>query len=139
MKKSILLFLILPILLSCSNSGFNNNNPYIPNYSFSVEINTNFGSFSNLNFVSNAIYYNGPGVGAKGIFVFNTGTGFNAFDAACPNQAINSCGVMSINGINVKCPCDNQEYSLFTGQGKLQYPLKQYRTEVNGTIIRIYN
>jgi hypothetical protein len=26
--------------------------------------------------------------GARGIIVFNTGSGYNAFDAACPNQAI---------------------------------------------------
>jgi hypothetical protein len=44
-------------------------------------------------------------------------------------------------GINVVCSCDNNEYSLFTGlsQGGSQYPLKQYRVEVNGTILRVYN
>jgi nitrite reductase/ring-hydroxylating ferredoxin subunit len=43
--------------------------------------------------------------------------------------------------INVVCSCDNNEYSLFTGlsQGGSQYPLKQYRVEVNGTILRVYN
>jgi hypothetical protein len=46
---------------------------------------------------------------------------------------------MTIKGINVICACDSAEYSLFTGQGGLQYPLKQYRVEVNGTIIRVYN
>jgi nitrite reductase/ring-hydroxylating ferredoxin subunit len=97
----------------------------------------NLPAYSNLQYPSSAIYY--PGVGAKGIFVFNTGSGYNAFDAACPNQTLSSCSTMTIKGINVVCPCDSKEYSLFTGQGGLQYPLKQYRVEVNGNVLRVYN
>jgi hypothetical protein len=40
----------------------------------------NLPAYSNLQYASNAIYY--PGVGARGIIVFNTGSGYNAFDAA---------------------------------------------------------
>jgi nitrite reductase/ring-hydroxylating ferredoxin subunit len=88
--------------------------------------------------VSNAVYY--PNVGVRGIYVFNTGSGYNAFDAACPNQALSSCSTMTLKGTNVICTCDNTEYNLFSGQspGK-QYPLKQYRYELNGNILRIYN
>jgi nitrite reductase/ring-hydroxylating ferredoxin subunit len=64
---------------------------------------------------------------------------YNAFDAACPNQVISSCSTMTLKGINVLCPCDGNEYSLFTGQGGSEYPLKQYRVEVNGNVLRIYN
>jgi hypothetical protein len=46
---------------------------------------------------------------------------------------------MTIKGINAVCPCDSKEYNLFTGQGGLQYPLKQYRVEVIGNILRIFN
>jgi hypothetical protein len=42
---------------------------------------------------------------------------------------------MTLKGINVLCPCDGNEYSLFTGQGGSEYPLKQYRVEVNGKCI----
>lgn len=138
MKKNILLFLIIPFFLCCGDNGFDNKNPYLPNYSFTLDINMNLPAYSNLQYPSNAIYYSG--IGAKGIFVFNTGSGYNAFDAACPNQALSSCSTMTIKGINVVCPCDNAEYSLFTGQspGK-QYLLKQYRVEVNGNVLRIYN
>ncbi|MFV8341821.1 hypothetical protein [Flavobacterium sp. XS2P39] len=137
MKKYILLFLIIPFFFSCSDNGFDNKNPYLPNYSFTIDINMNLPAYSNLQYPSNAIYYSGAGV--KGIFVFNTGSGYNAFDAACPNQTLSSCSTMSIKGINVICPCDSKEYSLFTGQGSLQYPLKQYRVEVNGNVLRVYN
>jgi nitrite reductase/ring-hydroxylating ferredoxin subunit len=58
----------------------------------------------------------------RGVYVFNTGSGYNAFEAACPNQALSACSTMTL-GINVVCSCDNNEYSLFTGlsQGGSQY------------------
>jgi len=138
MKKRLLLLLFLPFLFCCSNNENNNKNPYLPNYTFTIDINTNLPSYSSLQYPSNAIYYSGAGV--RGVIVFNTGSGYNAFDAACPNQALSSCSTMAINGINAVCDCDKATYNLFTGQstGK-QYPMKQYRVEVNGNIIRVYN
>jgi nitrite reductase/ring-hydroxylating ferredoxin subunit len=137
MKKHLLLFLLLPLFIGCSDSNFNNTNPYIPNYTFTIDINMNLPAYSNLRYPSNASYYSS--VGAKGVYIFNTGSGYNAFDAACPNQAISSCSTMTLKGINIVCPCDSNEYSLFTGQGGLEYPLKQYRVEVNGSVLRVYN
>ena len=139
MKKTIILLAVCLLFFSCSDNGFNNNNPYIPNYSFSVTFDTNYPAYSDLKYVSNAIYYAGPEVGPKGIYVFNTGTGYNAFDAACPNQALSSCSTLTKKGINLVCPCDEEEYNMFSGQGTLQYPLKQYRVEVIGNILRVYN
>ncbi|MBU0940477.1 MAG: hypothetical protein KKD36_03460 [Bacteroidetes bacterium] len=137
MKKVLVLLLLLPLLIGCSDNGFNNNNPFLPNYTFTVDLNMSLPAYSNLKFPSNAVYYGG--IGVRGIFVFNTGSGYTAFDAACPNQAINSCSTMTLKGITVVCACDDTEYSLFTGQGGKQYPLKQYRVEANGNILRVYN
>ena len=137
MKKYALLFLIIPFFLSCSDSGINNSNPFVPNYTFTIDVNLNLPAYSNLKFVSNAVYISG--IGARGLIIFNTGSGYNAFDAACPNQTISACSTMTINGVNAVCGCDNSEYSLFTGQGPLQYPLKQYRVQVNGNVLRVYN
>ena len=140
MKKHILLLISFLFLLGCSNNENSNKNPNIPNYSFSVEFNMNLPLYSKLRSASNAIYY--AGAGAKGIIVFNTGTGYNAFDAACPNQAISSCSTMTIKGINAVCACDSKEYLLFTGQAltaDVPYSMKQYRVEVKGDVIRVYN
>jgi nitrite reductase/ring-hydroxylating ferredoxin subunit len=137
MKKLLLLAVLSPILFSCSNNGPINNNPYIPNYTFTVDINMNLPSYSKLLYPSNAVYYAGKGV--KGLIIFNTGSGYNAFDAACPNQTPSTCSPMTIDGIDAVCSCDNKTYSLFSGQGSLQYPMKQYRVEVNGNVLRIYN
>lgn len=139
MKKYFILLIAFSILFGCSTNSNNNNNPYIPNYAVNVDINMNLPQYSDLKFVSNAVYI--PNQGARGIIVFNSGSGFNAFDAACPNQALSSCSTMTIKGgIMALCACDNAEYSLFTGQSKgKQYPLKQYRVEVNGNLLKVYN
>jgi nitrite reductase/ring-hydroxylating ferredoxin subunit len=136
MRKIILLLTLLSFFFSCNDNGFNNKNPYLPNYTFTVDINMSF--YDNLKFPSNGIYYSAEGV--RGIIIFNTGSGFNAFDAACPNQALSACSTMTVSGINSVCSCDDAKYSLFTGQspGK-QYPLKQYRVEVRGNVLRVYN
>ncbi len=149
MKKYFLLLIVLPMFFGCSTNSANNNNPYIPNYSFTVDVNMNLPAYSNLKYVTNGVYVSGYGV--RGIFVFNTGSGYVAFDAACPNQALSSCSTMTfkkldssdplaIDRTHVVCACDNAEYSLFSGQsnGK-QYSLKQYRVEVNGNLLRVYN
>lgn len=140
MKKYIF-FLIIPLLLCCSkDSGVVNNNPFLPDYPVNFEINLSLPSYNNLQFTANGVLINTSGIGIRGVFVFNTGTGYTAFDAACPNQALSDCSSMTLNGIMGVCPCDGAEYSLFTGlaQGK-NYPLKVYRTEVIGNIIRVYN
>jgi nitrite reductase/ring-hydroxylating ferredoxin subunit len=149
MKKYFLLLIAFPILFGCSTNSTNNNNPNLPNYSVNININMSLPLYSNLLYISNAVYVSGQGV--RGIVVFNSGSGYNAFDAACPNQALSSCSTMTfkkldpldplkIDQTHVVCACDGAEYSLFSGQspGK-QYPLKQYRVEVNGNLLHVYN
>ncbi len=140
MKKYILL-LILPFFMGCDKENFSNNNPYLPNYSFSLTINMALPQYSNLQFPSNAVYINNGSAGVRGIFVFNTGSGYVAFDAACPNQALSSCSTMTLSGINAICGCDNASYSLFTGQATgMQYAMKQYRVEqIDAVSLRVYN
>lgn len=137
MKKIWLLILFVSVLFSCSDSDRSNKNPYIPSYSVNLSVDMNLPSYSNLKYVSNAVIV--PNYGAKGIIIFNAGSGYNAFDAACPNQEINSCTAMTIDGINAVCSCDKTSYSLFTGLGGKEYPLKQYKVQVTGTVIHVYN
>ena len=140
MKKYLFLF-IIPFLFGCDKESVSNNNPYLPSYSFSLNINLALPQYSNLQFPSNAVFIDNGSAGVRGIFVFNTGSGYVAFDAACPNQELSSCSTMSLSGISAICPCDDATYSLFTGQapGK-QYPMKQYRVEqLNASSLKVYN
>jgi nitrite reductase/ring-hydroxylating ferredoxin subunit len=139
--KKYLILLLLPLFLSCEKENFSNNNPYLPNYGFSYNINMNLPQFNSLQFPSNGVYINNGSTGVRGIFVFNTGSGYVAFDAACPNQALSSCSTMTLSGIDAICPCDEVRYSLFSGQAQgMQYPMKRYRVEQTSEVsLRVYN
>jgi nitrite reductase/ring-hydroxylating ferredoxin subunit len=140
MKKFFLLFCLVVLSSSCSKDKVNNNNPYLPNYTFSIDIDTSLPLYNNLTFAGNGIRITQQNIGVRGIFVFNTGSGYTAFDAACPNQSLSSCSTMTLSGINAVCACDSKQYSLYTGLASgVQYPMKAYRVEVNGSVIRVYN
>jgi hypothetical protein len=127
MKRFFCLLVLFLASLSCEkDNNSNNNNPYLPNYSFDVTLNMSFPQYSSLAFPSNAVYVNSAGAGIRGLIVF---------------QALADCSTMTINGINAECACDNAEYSLFTGlaAGK-QYAMKAYRVQViDETTIKVYN
>jgi nitrite reductase/ring-hydroxylating ferredoxin subunit len=138
MKKIIVAILFISITLGCDSGSINNNNPYLPKYPVDLTINLNLPQYSNLQFASNFVVDYSQGV--RGIVIFNTGSGFNAFDIACPNQDLSTCSTMTFSGINGTCPCDGAEYSLFNGQspGK-QYPMRQYRTQISGSNLIVFN
>lgn len=137
MKKICLLIVFVSLLFSCSDNNKSNKNPNIPSYAVNLSVDMNLPAYSNLKFVSNGVIV--PNYGAKGIIIFNAGSGYNAFDAACPNQPVTGCVAMTIDGVNALCSCDKSSYSLFTGLGGKEYPLKQYRVEVTGSVIHVYN
>ena len=138
MKKFWLFIVLTSVLLSCSDNNRSNNNPNIPNYSVNAYLNTSLPTYNNLQYVSSPVYV--PSYGAKGIIVMKTGEGtYTAFDAACPNQKLTECKAMTIEGIYAVCSCDKTSYNLFTGLGGQEYPMKQYRAELSGTSVHIYN
>ena len=141
MKKILILFMFSPFIFACDGGNINYNNPNIPNYPVNLSLNLSLPQYSNLQFPSNHIIDYSQG--ARGIVVFNTGSGFNAFDLACPNEAFTVCSsAMSINGVEAKCNCNTSEnpYSLFSGQSTgQQYPMKPYHVEMSGGNLVIYN
>lgn len=141
MKKYMFLLLLLPLLFGCENDDYSNNNRYLPNYNFSIGIDMGLPLYSELQFTGNPVFINQAGIGINGVIVMNTGGSFTAWEASCPNQELSSCSRLETNGINAVCPCDDAEYSLFTGLApNKEYSLKPYRVEViSSTYIRIYN
>ncbi|MFZ4105624.1 Rieske (2Fe-2S) protein [Flavobacterium sp.] len=140
MKKILFLIFLSGLLFGCSKDKFNNTNPFLPNYNFSIDVNKNLPSYSGLNFTGNAVKAYPAKGPSRGIIIFNAGGTYNAWDGACPNQDLTTCSTLILSGSNANCACGNENYNLFTGQstGK-QYSLKQYRVEINGDIIRVYN
>jgi len=142
MKKYILLFLLIGLLSGCDSDNFSNNNRYLPNYNFQVKVDMDLPLYSQLKFTGNAVLVTTLGAGINGVIVTNTGTGFTAYEASCPNQALTNCSVLTINGIMAKCPCDGVEYFLYTGQAttKVEYGLKPYRIQqISQNVLQISN
>ena len=140
-NKILILLAFLPFLTGCDAGTINYNNPNLPNYPVNLSINTDLPQYSNVRFPSNYIVDYSQGV--AGIVVFNTGSGYNAFDLACPNEPQGTCGLaMGIHGIEAKCNCNASEtpYSLFSGQSPGQdYTMKPYRVQLSGSNLIITN
>ncbi len=141
MKKIAFLLFAIITLLSCEGDRVNRRNPHIPNYAVNIELNLTLPLYNNLQYPGNAMLVNTGNSGLNGVIVFNSGNGIVAFDATCPNQYPTSCSRLEISIPHLICPCDDVEYSLYTGlpNADLQYPLKQYRVSVTGNIVRITN
>lgn len=142
MKKIIFSCLMLSIFVSCSKNNSDVNCNYLLNVGVNATLNLNLPQYSQLAFISNAVYVSG--FGNKGIIVINTGTGFRAWDASDPNHTPNSCSTLSIESAEAVCGCDDgNTYSLFTGQPlnnpELTCGLKEYRVEQSGNSLLISN
>ena len=147
MKNLIFKTIICLLIVSCSKSNeVNNNNPYIPNYSFDTGslINTNLPQYNSLQFPGNHIIL-GNNYGVNGVVIYYiSGSQYTAFELTDPNHNIQSCSKLSVEGIIATCSCsDGNSYEIVTGQAQEgttgQYLLKPYFVEVNGNIIRVYN
>jgi len=140
MVKNLLYISILSLLLfSCSDKQ-KYNNPYLDDVSFSVSINLDLPEYSRLKFANNSVLvYN---IGIKGVIVFNTGSGFTAFEASDPNHYPSNCSQMHPDQFTCQCDCEDNKYSLYDGQhisGQGDFTLKQYHVSRSGNTLRIYN
>ncbi|MCM5661838.1 Rieske (2Fe-2S) protein [Galbibacter mesophilus] len=146
MKNLFFLPLLLIIVTACSSDDSFDNNPFLPEPSFSFNINLNLPKYASLANPGTAVYVDEPNVGIKGVFVYHYGTGtYLAWEASCPNQVPSDCSRMELSTPLVICNCDDYKYELLTGsitdyEGEEKvYPLQAYRVSVNGKNIRIYN
>lgn len=145
MKNTLFKTLICLLIVSCSKSNVNNNNPYLPNYEFDTGniINTSLPQFNDMQFPGNHIILSSD-FGINGVVVYYSGSTYSAFEITDPNHSIQTCSTLTVEGVIATCSCDDgNSYDILIGQGREgttgQYPLKRYFVEVNGSIIRVYN
>lgn len=142
MKKFLFIIIALSALISCGGDSYVMRNPYLNAGSFSAPIDITLPSYDNLRYVANPVVVTVDGWGINGLIIMNTGSGYVAWENSCPNQELSSCSVLRVSGAYAKCPCDDVQYSLFTGQPTTPttYNLKAYRIEmISSTAIRVYN
>tara|TARA_Y100000815_G_scaffold116604_1_gene105234 strand:- start:63079 stop:63522 length:444 start_codon:yes stop_codon:yes gene_type:complete len=139
--KYLCVLAVTLFICSCSNDDNRYRNPNLPDYNFAVDIDMNLPQYSQLLFTGNVVYVNQAGIGINGVYVINTGGGFVAYEASCPNQPLTDCSRLQRNGAIATCPCDGAEYNLFSGEAEGQrYTLKPYRVEITGeNKIRVSN
>jgi len=142
--KKIVFFILIAITLSCDNSS-GDRNPYLNEPNFSYDINLNLPLYAGLTIPGNSVYIGNPGVGIRGVFVYNAGSTYFAWEASCPNHQPNGCSTMDLSGATVTCSCEEYKYSLANGsllnapaEGKF-YGLLLYSVTSSGNSLRVYN
>ena len=139
--KKIIISLVISLIFSCEKDEVLFQCTYLANIGVNYEVNLNLPQYNQLNFISNSVRI--PNIGNGGVIVTNSGTGYLAWDASDPNHINSTCSTMTINGLESKCSCsDENSYSLITGQSlgiTLECGLKAYRVEINGNNLFISN
>lgn len=142
MKLFFVISLILLSMFSCVDTPHNPNIPdaYI---NFSIEPNSTF--YYELNTVSGWMYVSAPPT-SRGVIIYRYSLDeFKAYERQSPNEP-NSCGEDS--RLIVEFPfvidtCLDIKYSILDGsiftEGYQGYPLIQYRTQYDGTTLRVFN
>jgi len=145
MNRVLGIFLLI-LMLSCDNDR-PERNPYLQEIGFRFDLNLSLPLYSPLTNPGNAVYIGSQGVGNRGVFIINSGFDqFRAFEASCPNHPPNNCSTMEINSQTAVCPCEDYEYSLFTGQqftppddGNRYYNMLEYHAVQSGNVVTISN
>ena len=149
MKKLVFSSLMCLLLLACSKNNVNNRNPFLPNYAFDTGdlINTVFPLYNGLNNPGSHVTL-GNNYGINGVVVYYSGTTYSAFELSDPNHTLQTCSILTVQGVIASCSCDDgNTYDVLVGlprEGTTgQYTLKPYFVEVIendfGKIIRVYN
>ncbi len=137
--KNILLTILVITFVSCLDDNVDSNR-FLPNVSVNVRIDLNLPQYvNNLNFPGGYAYAEG---GIRGLIIYNTGTGYVAFDRACPHIELQSCSTMEVDdsGLFMVCPCDGERFQIINGapeNGNIPYSARAYTVTINGSILTI--
>lgn len=146
-----LIFPVALLLFSCSNEK----NDVIPDVYIDFYISLNDPEFFNLNAIGNSVIityqtnnmgYLSAGFDSNGIIIYRADLNqFYAYDRTCPHDyAVNgSSKKVNVDGIFAVCPHCGTTYALPAGgspaSGPGRYPLKNYKTSFNGTVVHVWN
>jgi nitrite reductase/ring-hydroxylating ferredoxin subunit len=147
MKKAffagvIPVILLTGLLVYLPGCGKDSSGPQIPDVLVNFSIDPNSTEYLELSHIGGSIYLTG---GYGGILVYRLSLNeFMAYDRACPYDFTLPAARVKVDTsmITCYCPVCQSKYILTDGtpyQGPSRYPLKQYRTTFDGTLLYIYN
>ncbi len=137
----IFFFLVIFFGLSCTKNTTTNPIPSIP---FDVTIHLELPSYSSLQGVGGACYYDN--CGAQGIVIYRKSMDeFVAFDRQSPASTVKCAFPLvmdKLNMLQLNDSCTGAKFSLYDGSivSGSNFGLRQYQTSWNGSnLLRIYN
>lgn len=148
MKVSLLLVLVLLVFSpACKRNNATEN---IPTGPVSLTIDLNLPSNTHLNSVGNFSYFTG---GIKGVIVIHDfDDNWYAFERTCAFEPLNECSKiwMDTQSLQLKCGgylsgkfqncCDSKYiFNGFPVKGPARGRLAQYKLQINGNIVYVYN
>lgn len=137
-------FLFQIMIISFFLAGCGNDEPEIvPDVYVNFDFNLQEPQFTNLNVILGATIKDNVGYNGNGVIVFRADQNeYKAFDATCPQHiSTKTPVVLNANGTGkATCPeCSTVYFLMSNGYPPNGYKLKQYRTIVNGSYIRVTN
>lgn len=136
--KNIIFLVVIAFMISCKNENSNEGIPYVP---VTISINLLDPNFQELKVNGGYVYVTG---GVKGILVYRESSGsYLAFERSCTYLPNSDCARISMDSSQlflVDTCCSSQftlEGNVLTGVAP--YALKQYTTNLDGTILYINN
>jgi nitrite reductase/ring-hydroxylating ferredoxin subunit len=149
-------FFILAAISIMTVSCNRNKNDVIPDVPVDFTINLNDPEFVNLTTLFGSVYINSStnnwginsaGYNGNGIIVFAGPDEFYAYDRTCPHDyAVNNINarVYIDDQIYAECPSCKTKYALTNFGTPIsdtigRYPLKNYRTSLNGNYVTVWN
>ena len=75
----------------------------------------------------------------RNVYIFRIGNNFRAFDQQCPERNCNS--LMTFNGVEIICPCDDKKYSYISDGAPLNgegcHAFMYFVTQISNSQLRI--
>ena len=133
--------LAIVLLFTQTKCNKNEQSTNIPRVRVNLRINVNNPANFDLQATGGWEYYAG---GSRGILIYRQGPNeFNAYDRHSPYKPDDGCQVfVDSTNVAVEDPCSGSRFSIYDGsvqKGPATQPLKQYKTNFDGTYLDVYN